>query len=296
MDVSTIAVGTDFVDQVERAISTADVSLVVIGPGWLGATDAEGRRRLDDPEDHVRSEVRSALASPNPVVPVLVGGATLPTEDQLSDDLKALARRQAVELRDESWPEDVESLIRRLEGKEAVMDRRRWIPAAIGVAVLGVAGVLIWQAQAGTGDDELTQCPAPDETWTAVGVSPGATDIEQLERDRALSYTVVETAFRKESEEEWLVVLDVRLDNESEDVEGNDDHTGYGPNVFDALHVDEISAGGPYCFGENRGDTDLRPGESGVARVGFISPNDPTDMALMLETDGPLFLEIAFGT
>ena len=120
MDVSAIAVGTDFVDQVERAISTSDASLVVMGPDWLGATDPEGRRRLDDPEDHVRSEVRSALASPNPVVPVLVGDASLPTEDQLPDDLKALARRQAVELRDETWSEDVEMLVRRLEGKETV--------------------------------------------------------------------------------------------------------------------------------------------------------------------------------
>lgn len=74
MDVAAIDVGTDFVDQVDRAISTSDVSLVVIGPDWLSATDTEGRRRLDDTEDHVRSEVRSALASPNPVVPVLVGG------------------------------------------------------------------------------------------------------------------------------------------------------------------------------------------------------------------------------
>ena len=41
MDVAAIAVGTDFADQVERAISTADVSLVVIGLDWLGATDAK---------------------------------------------------------------------------------------------------------------------------------------------------------------------------------------------------------------------------------------------------------------
>ncbi len=55
MDVAAIDVGTDFVDQVDRAISTSDVSLVVIGPDWLSATDTEGRRRLDDTEDHVRS-------------------------------------------------------------------------------------------------------------------------------------------------------------------------------------------------------------------------------------------------
>ena len=128
---------------------------MVIGPDWLGATDPEGRRRLDDPEDHVRSEVRSALASPNPVVPVLVGDASLPTEDQLPDDLKALARRQAVELRDETWSEDVEMLVRRLEGKETVGKSRRWMWPVIGLVLLGGVGAAIWLAQT-PADDELT--------------------------------------------------------------------------------------------------------------------------------------------
>ena len=288
MDVSAIAVGTDFVDQVERAISTSDASLVVIGPDWLGAADAEGRRRLDDPEDHVRSEVRSALESPNPVVPVLVGEASLPSEHQLPDDLKALARRQAVELRDETWSEDVEMLVRRLEGKETVGKSRWWLWPVIGLLVLGVVGVVIWQSQAGGGggDFDLPTCPAPDGTWAEVDVAPNATGVEQLDRDRVLRYTVVETDFRKESEE-WLVVLDVRLDNESEDVPGNDDYTGYGPSAFDALHVDQISVGAPDCFGENTGESNLAPETSAVARVGFVSSMDPTDMALMLDTDGP---------
>jgi TIR domain len=293
MDVSAIAVGTDFVDQVERAISTADVSLVVMGPDWLGATDAEGRRRLDDPEDHVRSEVRSALASPNPVVPVLVGDASFPTEDQLPDDLKALARRQAVELRDETWSEDVEMLVRRLEGKETVGKSRRWMWPVIGLLVLGVVGVAIWLAQT-PADDELTMCADQDDTWTAIDVAPDATDVEQLSGDRALRYTVVGTDFRKESEE-WVVVLRVRLDNVSEDVPGNDDHTGYGHSIFDALHVDQVSVGGPYCFGENEGDSDLAPGEGAIARVGFISSFDPSDAAILLETDGPLMIQITPG-
>ena len=293
MDVAAIAVGTDFVDQVETAISTSDVSLVVIGPSWLGATDSEGRRRLDDPEDHVRSEVRSALASANPVVPVLVGEASLPSEDQLPDDVAALARRQAVELRDETWSQDVEMLVRRLEGKETVAKSRRPMWLAIGLVILGVVGAVIWRAQAG-GDDELTMCADQDETWTAIDVAPDATAVEQLDRGRALRYTVVGTDFRNESEE-WVVVLHVRLQNESEDVAGNDDHTGYGASIFDALHVDEISVGGPYCFGENSGDSDLAPGEAAIARVGFISSLDPAEASLMLETDGPLLIEITPG-
>jgi len=293
MDVAAIAVGTDFVDQVERAISTSDVSLVVIGPDWVGDTDSEGRRRLDDPEDHVRAEVRSALASASPVVPVLVGEASLPSEDQLPEDLAPLVRRQAMELRDETWTQDVEMLLLRLEGKETVREGRRSIPIAIGVAVLGVVGAVIWLAQA-AGDDDLTACPEPDETWTTVDVAADATAVEQLADGRALRYTVVGTDFREESGE-WLVVLQVRLHNESEDVPGNDDHTGYGASVFDALHVDQVSVGGPYCFGENSGDNNLSPGEAAIARVGFISSLDPTDAGLMLETDGPLLIEVAPG-
>jgi hypothetical protein len=97
--------------------------LVVIGPEWLRATDAEGRQRLDDPEDHVTAEVRSALASAKPVVPVLVGGASLPSEGDLPDDLRSMVRRQAIELNDQTWADDVEMQILRLEGKEAAIAR-----------------------------------------------------------------------------------------------------------------------------------------------------------------------------
>ena len=179
-----------------------------MGPDWLGATDPEGRRRLDDPEDHVRSEVRSALASPNPVVPVLVGDASLPTEDQLPDDLKALARRQAVELRDETWSEDVEMLVRRLEGNETVGKSRWWMWPVIGLLVLGVVGVAIWQAQTGGGggDFDLPPCPAPDGHGPRSMWHPTPRPSNNWIRDRALRYTVEETDYRKESEE-WLVVL-----------------------------------------------------------------------------------------
>lgn len=287
MDVAAIDVGTDFVDQVDRAISTSDVSLVVIGPDWLSATDTEGRRRLDDTEDHVRSEVRSALASPNPVVPVLVGEATMPAEDQLPDDLAPLARRQAVEVRDETWTEDVEMLVRRLEGKETVRASRRWIPVAIVVLALGVVGVAIWQAQA-DGD-----CPARDGTWIPVELAEDATGVEPLPDGRALPYRLGRTDYKYESNQ-FFIVLDVRLENVSEDVEGNDDHIGYGDTAFHALRVDRISAGPPECF-ETNGDRDLAPEEAEIVRVGFLSLVDPAEASLMLETDGPSLIEITPG-
>ncbi len=77
--------------------------------------------------------MRSALFSNNPVVPVLVGGATLPSEAELPSDLATLTRRQAVELHDETWAQDVEMLTRRLAGKDLVRPSPRWVPVAIGV-------------------------------------------------------------------------------------------------------------------------------------------------------------------
>jgi len=46
---------------------------------------------------------------------VLVQGATMPSADELPDDLAALARRNAFELRDTSWEDDLRHLTNVLE-------------------------------------------------------------------------------------------------------------------------------------------------------------------------------------
>jgi hypothetical protein len=56
------------------------------------------------------------------VIPVLVQGAEMPQADELPDDLAALARRNAFELRDTRWRDDVRSLIAALEH---VVERRK---------------------------------------------------------------------------------------------------------------------------------------------------------------------------
>lgn len=74
-DVTTIGAGRDFVAEIDRALAEADAVLAVIGPGWLRASAPDGRLRLLQPEDFVRTEIVRGLASGLPVVPVLVGGA-----------------------------------------------------------------------------------------------------------------------------------------------------------------------------------------------------------------------------
>jgi hypothetical protein len=115
MDVDTIALGVDFAEVITQAVSTCEVLLAVIGPGWLTATDEDGRRRLDDPDDIVRLEIAAALERDVRVIPILVEGAAMPRRQELPDDLASLARRNALTLRHESFRSDADRLVQGIE-------------------------------------------------------------------------------------------------------------------------------------------------------------------------------------
>jgi hypothetical protein len=114
MDVSGIEPGRDFRKAIDASVSTCSVLLAMIGQEWLEMKDTQGRRRLDDENDFVRMELASALRRDIPVVPVLVRGAKMPNADQLPDDLKELAFRNAVELTHARWKSDVQVLLHAL--------------------------------------------------------------------------------------------------------------------------------------------------------------------------------------
>jgi hypothetical protein len=115
-DVVDIVPGEDFQRAIERAVGASDVLLAVIGPQWLTIRDAMGGRRLDDSGDLVRLEVATALARGVRVIPVLLERTTMPTGPDLPGPLGPLARRNALELRDTAWEQDVSRLVAALEG------------------------------------------------------------------------------------------------------------------------------------------------------------------------------------
>lgn len=114
MDVSALEPGRDFRKAIDQNVGCCSALLVLIGQDWLEARDHSGNRRLDDPNDFVRIEVASALRRDIPVIPVLLRGARMPQPDELPDDLRELAYRNAVELTHMRWRSDVQLLIHAL--------------------------------------------------------------------------------------------------------------------------------------------------------------------------------------
>jgi hypothetical protein len=165
MDVDAIPLGSDFAATIKRAVAACDVLIAVIGRDWLRATDADGRRRLDDPHDYVRLEIESALERGVAVVPTCVQGAVIPSGQDLPASLAPLIQRQGFQLTDSGWPDDVGRLIRRLEAVKAEqahgVQRRRRRPrrrilAAVLAGCLAAGGIALALALRSPGDEPST--------------------------------------------------------------------------------------------------------------------------------------------
>lgn len=190
MDVDTIQPGEDFRRAIENAVGSCDVVLVMIGRQWLTITDAQGRRRLEDPSDFVRAEVASALINPKVrVIPVLIQGARMPGASDLPDDLRELAYRNATELSDNRFQFDADRLIAVIEHpggrpvkKGTKKSSQKFGPMQYGSVFLGIAviALLFWAVQFGglgggstpTEPPTLTAANMPTDVPTEAPVDP----------------------------------------------------------------------------------------------------------------------------
>src|SRR5687767_6362455 len=106
MDVQDIAPGDKFAASIDDTIARCDCLVAVIGPRWVDLM----QQRTPGVEDFVRHEIGAALRRDIAVVPVLVGGARMPSRQLLPADLAALSQRNAVEIRDDRFEDDVARL------------------------------------------------------------------------------------------------------------------------------------------------------------------------------------------
>lgn len=114
MDVHSLEAGALFREGIKSELLHADAALILIGKRWLEPANVGGVPRLFTSGDMVRSEVAAALSSTARVVPLLVQGASLPDPNDLPVDLQAICDRQAFELSEIHWQQDVERLARTL--------------------------------------------------------------------------------------------------------------------------------------------------------------------------------------
>lgn len=288
-DVAVMTPGADFTRQVQAAIASSDAVLVVIGPDWLTLGATGGGRKLDEPGDYVRGEIGAALSADVPVVPVLVGNAEMPAGDDLPDELRPLVHRHAVRLRDDSWHQDVEELLRRLDREEATArSHRPWLVAgaAIGLIVLGVL-VWVWADRDGGGDgddgdsstSEPAPCVRPGDSWESIELAADPTAEGPDGTGRAFHLTVEDARFRPQGSDERIVVT-LRLENTT--APGPD--SGFSITLTDikGLSVDDVSFGPPTCF--NASPRQLDAGTAAELLVGFDGSYDPGS-SIVLETN-----------
>jgi hypothetical protein len=107
LDVDDILPGQVFADVIQERIAGCAVVIAVIGKRWLETLHS----RTGAEPDYVSDEILSALKSSAVVIPVLVGGASMPKAADLPGSLAGLAGREALEIHDTAFAEDVACLV-----------------------------------------------------------------------------------------------------------------------------------------------------------------------------------------
>jgi hypothetical protein len=163
-DVDNLRPGTHFGDYIRSVLPRCRVFLALVGPHWLHARDERGERRLDDPNDWVRVEIETALATPGlTVVPVLVNGARMPQEEEVPESLYGLLRLHAATVRrDPDFHDDVRRM------SEAIKTSMR--SGALDLTALG----------AGVTKTERSGSGAPPNVGFAVALATGLATLAVL--------------------------------------------------------------------------------------------------------------------
>src|SRR5688572_13650961 len=177
MDLQDIAPGQNFAQSIDEMIARCACVVAVIGPRWIEAI----QRRAPGAEDFVQHEIAAALRRDITVIPVLVGGARIPPAEHLPPALSALRYRNAFEVRDERFDDDVARLGDAINAagvsdhstppdtgrRSRVAGRAPLIAVAGLVAVVAAAYVLLRPAETETILAPVAPARALDGEWIA---------------------------------------------------------------------------------------------------------------------------------
>lgn len=140
MDVQDIRPGQNFSTSIEETLGRCTHLLAVVGPRWLEIL----QQRAAAGEDLVRHEIAVGMKRGLTVIPVLVGGARMPSSENLPAELAAFGRCQAVEIRDERFDGDCADLVAFLGGGTPEgatgMSRRAMLAAGVAATIVLLGG------------------------------------------------------------------------------------------------------------------------------------------------------------
>ena len=118
-DVDSIPLGVRFPIHLEEALEGCELVLAIIGPDWVTP-------RLQDPRDVLRQELEVALSKSIPIIPILVGGATVPSQSSLPESLWSILEFQATKVSSEAeFSSHMRFLIRSIERLPELEQRRQ---------------------------------------------------------------------------------------------------------------------------------------------------------------------------
>jgi len=123
LDVKSNRAGTDFLARIKDEGAKGSAFLALIGPRWLASLERRAPLRPGDATDYVELELELALNKwPGQVIPVLVGGATMPDPAKLPRTIRRLASVNAAPLRPLTFDGDLDALIAELGKAERVSE------------------------------------------------------------------------------------------------------------------------------------------------------------------------------
>ncbi len=142
-DHESLRAGSNFVDQIQKAIGSCSAVVVLIGRDWLAALNERSSG-----VDYMLQEITTALGTSVPTIPVLIDGATMPEERDLPHKLRPFALCHALEISTNRWDHDVGVLIAQLRELRG----GRWKGKVQNASAVGgaAAGVVASNAALGT--------------------------------------------------------------------------------------------------------------------------------------------------
>lgn len=201
---------------IKIAIGNRPVVLLLITPAFFGARHEDGRLRVDDADDPVRSEIESAIAAGATLMPLRVDGAPMPSADILPAPLRTVTEWHALPLRTDDWSgvdlprivADIETLgVPRVAFNSSTRTpgkRRLIVNSGIVLAAVLLAGVLLRLAYPPSVD---TPAPVPampdslDGDWLLVSTDGQRTPTYLRQRGDAVELR--SEPMRIDSRPEW---------------------------------------------------------------------------------------------